>query len=1266
MSAPGILDLPLKGWTLVEAGAGTGKTWTIASLYLRLLLELNLPVSRILVLTFTEAATAQLRRRLRDRLAEVRECVTNHRGTGRSDPFLKELAERLRTKEGGLAAARSRLDEALRTFDRAAVHTIHGFCRRVLQESAFQSGFNLEWELAGSESRILRETAEDIYRRWFARLDPLFIQHLAGSTMRGASLIDPETWTGILRDVAARPYLLLEPESGYVGTSGAEREYRLHWREAQELWRAEAHAITALLEHESLSKVAFKAGTIMKNAGTIARLFGADSPSLVPEDLLGYFSAGKINRSLKKGKTDRPEHRFFEVCDLLIENLTELELEHRRRLVHLYHEFLKEGLVELRARRKSAAVASYDDLLTLLHEALRGPGGASLAGLIGRRHRALLVDEFQDTDPVQYAIFRDAFKDRDRPVYLVGDPKQAIYSFRGADIHTYLEAADAMKSDTLLLDRNFRSRPRLVEALNDLFGQRHLEPGERNPFLDRRIAYHEAVAADPETAQLDETTRLQEDGIAEERDAPLRIWRVDPRDTGKPRSRDEGSAAAARATAAEVSRLLLLGAKQRIRLVTRSLPGGAESSRPLSASHLAVLVRTNRQGVQVTEELLRLGISSVLLSRESVFHTGEAESLQLVLRAVADPGYRGAVKAALCTPLLGFRAEDIVELERDPKAWTLRDEVLRRARRIWRERGVALMLRLLIREVGISRRLLSLRRGERRLTNLLQLTDLLHREEQSSGSSMQELLQWFALQREDRGAADEERELRLESDDNLVRILTVHKSKGLEFPITFVPFLWHTQDRKKVHSPVLYHDPDRDHSAVLDLGGPDLDAHCEQARREAEAEELRLAYVALTRARFRTYFVAGSVRGAGDSPLARLLGLPRAEGAGAALDWRTALERLREVSAGRISVDAPPAEKPTGPMERGERGPDLQPRDFRGSTRSRWGVSSFSSLISGSETRFEESDHDALTENVIHPAFPDSRATAAFQAARDPSARRGTGSSVVAPVAGARHFEGAGIHDFPAGAAAGTCLHHLLETLDFRRFREARYLEEQAELALAEHGFDPAWRSVLGSMLERVLATPLHADAGCVLGDLDGRRRISELEFTFPTRALDSRALFRLLRARLSISPDAPGANESPKVDDPLDRFFEGLDFQRKPGYLRGFIDLVFEAGGRYHLADYKSNWLGPDSEHYTDEPLANEMISRGYVLQYLLYLAALHRHLAVRLPDYAPQTHLGGVYYIFLRGVKRDIPGSGVFTVRPPAELVLDLDRQLGRDSDE
>ena len=1215
---PFALDFPLNGSRLIEASAGTGKTFTIAALYVRLVLShggengFSRPLlpAEILVTTFTEAATEELRDRIRLRLTEA---ARHFRAElEKPDDFLVRLRADYPEIEWPICARR--LDAAAESMDEAAVSTIHSWCNRMLREHAFDSGSLFTQSLEADQSELYEEAVRDYWR--------LFI---TGLSREAAGLVQ-EKWKqpGDLRK--SIDLLVRNPDPDALDLSVADRleEIAEHKRNAVaearnhpwETWLAE---LTALFE-KGQEQRAFNGSKIRRTSwpqwlDALREWTQATAPDAIPDLKDSTWDRLTPAGIADAWKGDPPEHPAFEVIETL------------RELLDKQPDFLPElqrhagAWVAQRAdaQKRWRTELDFNDLLTRFGAALSGPGGEPLASAVRRQFPVALVDEFQDTDPVQYGIvdriYSIAETHDDRAVFMIGDPKQAIYSFRDADIYAYLNARRATAGRHHTLDRNFRSTQPMVEVVNRLFEQAESWPA--GAFLFRDGDDNE-VPFQPVAAQ----GRPDEFEVNGEGAAAMTIREVQG---GQVLSKGDYLARSAAICATEMVALLNHGARRRA-----GFKGEESDIDPLRPADMAVLVRDGVEAKAIRTALAARGVRSVYLSdKDSVFETPEAADVLRWLQACAEPSRDRWLRAALATGTLDLDWVELERLNRDELHWEACVMQFHGFRQIWRRQGVLPMLRALMTEFRVPARLLAEPNGgERALTNLLHLAELLQRAS-AEVEGEQALIRYLAEHIDDANGRVDDQIVRLESDEDLVKVVTIHKSKGLEYPLVFLPFVCTfkevtSQKVKTRNVPVRYHDE----AGALRLDvDPDEDAIA-LADRERLAEELRLLYVAVTRARYGCWLNVADLKygtkKTGElhkSALGYLLnsGEPISKGG-----LRALMQQRLGSCADILITDAPqPTNSAFIPLQ--EERPLEEARTPKRSAREFWWIASYSALKIGAGAADEGTAGEA----------PETAAEANFDEVEDENAL--PERSAAAPETGP--------HGFPPGPESGTFLHGLLEWAARQGFSrmmdEPKALEEEIRARCSLRGWTHHIEGLTAWMRE-VLETPLRLPNGgpVVLGALTTYQ--PELEFWFQSQSVDTRALDRAVRARTLGDAPRPGLLEN-----------------ELNGMLKGFIDLVFEHEGRYYVADYKSNRLGAADDAYTDEALRDAVLKKRYDLQYVLYTLALHRLLkARRQQEYDYDRHMGGAVYLFLRGI--GAPTQGVFLERPPRALIEGLDRMF------
>ncbi|HID9131368.1 TPA: exodeoxyribonuclease V subunit beta, partial [Klebsiella variicola] len=915
------LRLPLRGERLIEASAGTGKTFTIAALYLRLLLGLGgesaysraISVEELLVVTFTEAATEELRGRIRSNIHELRIACLR----GESDnPLYSALLAEIDDKDD---AAKTLL-LAERQMDEAAVFTIHGFCQRMLSLNAFESGMLFEQQLIEDESRLRYQACADFWRR-----------HCYPLTRDIAAVIH-DVWKGP-RDLLKSLDRWLQGEAPQLKSPPApdetlaERHQQIIGRidSLKQQWREQVGEIEGVLENSGLDRRKYNRGNQGKWLEKVNAWAQEETLSYQLPDALEKFAQSFLLERTKAGG-EPPVHPLFSAVEsLLASSLTLTDLVLARAMVEI-----RDAVAREKRRRGELG---FDDMLSRLDEALRGDSGETLASAIRQRFPVAMIDEFQDTDPQQYRIFRRIWRRQpETALLLIGDPKQAIYAFRGADIFTYMKARGDVTAH-YTLDTNWRSSPGMVSSVNRLFSL------SDNPFMFREIPFLPVKAA-----AKNQGLRFTVDAA----DVPaMNVWLM-PGDTV---GSGDYQTFMAQLCATQIRDWLSAGQQG------RALLWRGETSRPVQASDITVLVRNRLEAAQVREALQTLGIPSVYLSnRDSVFETLEAQELLWLLQAVLAPERENTLRSALATSMFGLTALDIENLNQDEQAWDALVEEFSDYRQIWRQRGVMPMLRALMTARHIAENLLATRGGERRLTDILHISELLQ-EAASQLESEHALVRWLAqhIAEPDSNAASQQ--MRLESDKHLVQIVTIHKSKGLEYPLVWLPFI----ARFRKQDQAFYHDRET-FAAVLDLGQDE--ASLELAEAERLAEDLRLLYVALTRAVWHCSLGVAplSSRKSGNSDF-HLSALGRLLQAGEAMDAAGLAARLADFCHGDIALQRPgeldltPWQAPAATI------PPLSARELQRRIADDWRVTSYSGLqqhgFSGGQDLLPRLDVDA-------------------------------------------------------------------------------------------------------------------------------------------------------------------------------------------------------------------------------------------------------------------------------------------------------------------
>ncbi|MFP8965235.1 exodeoxyribonuclease V subunit beta [Pokkaliibacter sp. CJK22405] len=1254
------LTFPLWGTRLIEASAGTGKTFTIAALYVRLVLGHGVTAEaaehasafarpltppEILVVTFTDAATKELRDRIRARLTEAASAFLDEHPE--PDPFLISLRNEYPVEQWGGCARKLQL--AAEWMDEAAVSTIHGWCNRMLSEHAFDSGSLFTQTLETDLTELFDEAVRDYWRSFYYPLSAEASSEihkrwpepaLLGKQVKNLLSYHSSTEQSIDTPQAVLARVMSERQSALAALKAP-------WQS----WTDELFALLAqACEQKLVDGRKLRVATFSKWFDNLREWVNA--PEMVKPD----FTDSAWNRLSYSGLADAwkdpsalPDHPAIRAINDLQGALADLP--------DATTDLLRHATQWTRARfdqeKQRRALMGFDDLLTQLDAALAGPNGERLAQLIRQQFPVAMIDEFQDTDPVQYRLFDRIYQVSanapERGLILIGDPKQAIYAFRGADIFTYLQARQDTVGRHYTLGTNFRSSTAMVAAVNQVFDQAEHNPLGDGAFLFRRDDAN-PVPFTPVAAKGRKEV-LEIDGLPA---AALQLWSL-PYNSDKALSRAAYVTTFAKRCAVAIAELLM--AAEEGRALFRQPDGAAVAVTP---GDIAVLVNTGSEASKLRTALRAHDVKSVYLSdKESVFDTSEAAEVEIWLAACAEPENERFIRAALGTPSLGLAFAELDRLNHEERAWEARVEQFRQFRDQWRRQGVLPMLRHLLHSFAVPQRLLSLEQ-ERSLTNILHLAELLQ-QQSSLLEGEQGLLRYLAEQREESFADSDARKLRLESDEALVKVVTVHKSKGLEYPLVFLPFACAFRPTDPRQLPLSWHDEHGKAQLAFSADEADIVA----VDQERLGEDLRKFYVALTRARHATWMsmapVADLERSApgyllaggevlNQNNLDNLLQARWADGEGENITLAPVPEESgRAYRSSQVSAALNEARVPV-------QHPGL-----------RWWITSYSGID-------VESHHEALpltsaaeanlAEGYLHQNFEQ--------------------PEVVVPAPQAMS-----LHAFERGAEPGTFLHGLLEWVAEAGFTEVLHQQEALRDIIARRcqvrGWD-SWIEPLFQWLKKLLQTPLRlpdavAETGAVASTTSAPATQGQLDLFGMTEeepipsAATSEAVSLCLNELTEYQMEMEfwfslHSAQTTQLDDILHRYLmpgqsrPSLRPQTLNGMLKGFIDLTFLHDGRYYVLDYKSNWLGPDERAYTREAMEEAMLSHRYDLQYALYIFALHRLLSARQPDYDYDQHMGGAVYLFLRGTEAQT--AGCFVDIPPKAMVEAMEQLFADEAEE
>lgn len=1253
-------SVQLVGRHLIEASAGTGKTFNITRLYLRLILERNLSVRQILVMTFTTAATEELKGRIERELHRAAENWDQLVASG--DSFYVAIQQRV-----GRDVIIQRLRIALASVDEAAVFTIHSFCKRVLTQEAFASQLPLDIAMEVNTTEWKLQAIRD----W----------------LRGVN-DNPDDFELLSRVKSTKPEGFYKQYGRLIGT--AEPIYTLTETEVEtsfdQSWKTSSHAdfaheklqiFDALLKSKGIIFSAVVEGH--KDAeerqnewAVMLEWLQDDASAPCPKAVRSFVNGNRFRSKVKADLMAEASEHLDGVRNLSKSINDAYKKWSEAKDVALAHagcyQLIEQGIHGIRERfsalKRQHRIMDFDDLIFCLFQQLTqyNPVNAdsnTLATLLRQQYPVALVDEFQDTDAHQYGIFnaiypkeisepsefdrgkQDCGLDAETPaLFMIGDPKQAIYGFRGGDIFTYLQARD--DADYLWnMDTNWRSCAPMVAAYNQLF----LGSTSESVF-QYGIDYHPVNAT--QHAKANKAPLNDQNG----RDgamifATLEWLKGDAGDAG-----DEGNLASGNAPDIR-NRIADWTAHEIKRLLSEAMLG----DNPLQEKDIAILVRTRDHADHVKDALQRAGLPSVYLSdRSNVYESNQAESLEFLLTGIIDYRDDRRLLRALSTDLMGGTVDSLALMQQEggEYLWDHWRQRFGHYLQQWQAQGFMPMI------MGIVQQQLQPHATdcERALTNYLHLIENLQLASRQYRQP-QQLLAWYLQQRSDEHDTTDT-EQRLESDANLIRIITLHGSKGLEYPVVFVPFAADCSESSKKESKYCTFQHTEKNCRVSQIGlSPDADA---QVVSEAQAEAMRLLYVAITRAEHRCYLGVTAAKGSTDSALGKALGVTSNEA------WPEKLKIFKTqanqhyvnavdclmVSAAEFSEQQLISQPASTQVALDS---SLSARVFSRSTWDSWALHSFTSL----SKRQHLLVHTKKDRDYKSDALDEQQTLGSLDKVLDEAINSTTNSATEIDET-----------DLPLqfrlekGYRSGLLLHDILENIDFFKPDWQPVIDHQLQRYHTDNFQEgnESFTAELQSWLQACLETKFND--GVALAQLPSTQVLKEAEFYFPVESLRIDKLRDFIDGyRDNAVPVRSGGDESTRNTYQQQTYTlnsDTLNGDTLKGMMHGFIDLIFEASGRYYVADYKSSYLGASADCYTPAALAEHMKDHQYDLQYLIYALALHRFLQKRLHQaYSPEKHFGGVYYFYLRGMGVDQEAgeslNGVYYADIPIDQLMRLD---------
>jgi exodeoxyribonuclease V beta subunit len=1149
-----------KGITLIEASAGTGKTYTVAMLVLRFVVERNIAIQNVLLVTFTKAATEELKDRVRTKLAEARRVLT-----GRKDDIDASVIVWMENLCIDPDLVKQRLDLALLDIDQAGIFTIHGFCQRVLSDHALESGQLFNAEMLSDLTDIKQACADDFWRR------QIYPRSLWETAVLTANYKTPDILLASIDFVSGQVNVFPPVQSLDVALSHLHSVTEVATSIVDDCADALKNRFTDGKFKSSFTESFESHFGSLKDwlQGHTAQIPSAEAFALLTENGLKNALNGI---KFKNNKTHTSEQRKAEYWaelnidttpfDDLSRAIKQIPLIMRRALLETLRLGLDKQLQQLNR-------LSFDSLISRLAEVLRGAEASQLIEELQQRFAVALIDEFQDTDDSQWTIFSRIFTAPSHYLYLIGDPKQAIYKFRGADIYAYLNA-QKQAQHRFTLGKNWRSHPLLIDAVNVLFKK-------ERAFMLEELKFNPVKPA----LSADEGVLCKAGKVI----APMMCWQL-PESGSKNGYWRPGHA---------VLEISLAVVNEVADLLTEDYTL-EPANRKLQPRDIAILVRTNSQARDFQDALRAVGVPSVLNSTESVFTSQEATDLYSLLQAVAHPGDSQLLKQALTLDWFALDGQALYQLVNNETALDACASRFLGYFLEWQQAGLMAMMRSLLMAEKIEITLSTSVTAERRLTNLHHLIELLQQAVIDNHLGINKTLDWLrlAISKANKNiGSTENQQLRLESDEDAVQIVTKHRSKGLEYNIVFCPCLWQRSPRLQSEKSLIQcHE---NGSMIADLGSEEFERRHAQALNEELAEDLRILYVAVTRAKYRCYLAwadARSEASENNSAMAWLLDFAGADFS----RQQSILSGLKEQSKDAFEyrlLDVPG--EINSSYQKTISTAKLQAKKRHRQLYTSWQMSSYTAL-------------SALTLHEV-PELPEDKS--GEQQANEPE--------IAEPV-------------LPKGAHTGNVVHDLLENCAFIDLAERRDISVLREKACQRYDLKLTQPGVIEGLLQAVVTTPLsETDPMFCLMNIPEQQCLKEMPFYLSMQSMDASRINRILQ-------DIPT--------------YQSLNSKEMCGYLTGFIDLVCEYNGLFYVMDYKTNSLAD----YAHESLIQAMQDHNYGLQYWIYSLVLHLYLQKRKRNYRYDLHFGGVRYLFVRGMLPSQPMSGVYQARPDLKRLESL----------
>jgi len=1277
-----VFTTPLADSHLIEASAGTGKTWSITGLYVRAVVEKSLLPERILVVTFTKAATAELTGRIRTRVYQTLQWLngdTAEKSLKAEATFFEPLFAQWKVMGLSDEDIKTRLVAALAGFDRAAIFTIHSFCQRLLADFAFEANARFDLSLVTDADLLLDTVIADFWRNKVSALDE-------NDAMWAHWLIEgkntPEVWRKAIKSHLNKPYVELLPpkdvESAQKDAADLVAEVVRIQEVACTMWHDDnaeiRDAFTALIDSGVLHKSTYKQANLSQYFDALERFLAKEMhvffKAIDKDDMLK--DARKFDCEFIDVKTNKNlvaiQHPFYGVVSALFSAHAALvegvKAQFEQRKMATIKELVETVNRELPALKSQLGVIDFDDMLLLVHQALQGSQANELVAAVRAQYHAALIDEFQDTDPLQLDIFTQLFAGNDSAddsgdadknpstLFFVGDPKQAIYSFRGADIYAYYQGAENTKRQSTLVT-NYRSSPRYVDSVNALFSPNH------SSFISPEIHFDWVAAQNkPELTITDASGQPDTSQGA----MHFVIARPEPNAKGefKAFSKTQVEDLAIADTVSRIEALLSKGSQGRAQFV--DLDKGTTTN--IVPSDIAILVPKHAQAKKLSAALAKRHILSVRQGQDKVMQSDAAVTLLRLMQAVFEPQNDARITELMGDGFIGLTGLAIKAMKDDAPAWETHIAQFITLKKTWSEEGFSAMFRSWLASQlthdgkTLAEQAMEFVDGERRLTDIMHLAEILQQQSTGHQVSQKALIHW--LQHGiNRKAEEDEHQLRLESDSKRVKIVTLHASKGLEYNIVFCPFLW---QGKNIRDDDILAAHNADKKAVVSFRSETHEDILKRANEESLMEQLRLLYVALTRPVHQCVIFWANAH-SGQYVYTRQ----------SALAWL-------------LYADSSCEDDPVARLNAKVKATDTSPSDFeqvvfdfagQASQRNDGNRAQVTceiyqdaatiadvSGLKGASSSIAADTLMAASNTGLKHAYPASWYQTSFSgltkdqhAHIDPPRRDDETNLEALPEleAAGSESEKLTMFGFWKGADAGNAIHGIFEHCDFSSADDTA-LNTLVGRMLNRFAVPPKkdqreqWVGVVAQRVKDTLTKPLSAEKSFSLSQVPVGQRQAEMDFLMTAKG-DTTA-FQTLLAKAEF-----------KVPAVFQEASKQLDYRSIQGFLTGSIDLVFQDDeGRFHVLDWKSNYLGSQFNDYSPDSIERSMAASHYYLQALIYLVALHRYLKSRVADYNINQHLGSAWYVYVRGINASQadgePPTGIYHYPPALALIEAIDQ--------